>query len=213
MLAYLRRNLKYALPGNWRAGAKAAYRRAFRSGVLFSADELGMASMLPAQKLDCILELVRPRSVLDVGCGTGKSLAYFRERGIEAIGIEASREAIRSSGPLACFIWHHDLRNPTDLGRDFDLLWCFEVAEHIHPQFVETFVDTLVRHSRVIAMSAAPPGQGGEGHFNEQPQTYWVAKFAQRNYCLHPDWTRAMQTIPEFYSRNMMVFISESGAA
>ena len=67
-------------------------------------------------------------------------------------------------------------------------------------------MDSLVRYSKVVALSAAPPGQGGEGYFNEQPQGYWVAKLADRGYALHAEWTAAMQEIDEFYSENMMVF-------
>ena len=76
-----------------------------------------------------------------------------------------------------------------DLRKSFDLVWCFEVAEHIHPKFVDIFVNNLTRHSKVVALSAAPPGQGGEGHFNEQPKSYWEKKFADRGYALHAAWT------------------------
>jgi hypothetical protein len=136
-ISYARRNMRYAWPSNWRAGAKAAYRRLSKSGVLFSTDDLGMASLSPNQKIDRM---------------------------------------------------------------------CFEVAEHIHPDYVETFLDSLVRHSDTIAMSAAPPGQGGEGHFNEQPRSYWIAKLAVRGYRLHEEWTNELRAVNEFYSDNMMIF-------
>ena len=164
-----------------------------------------MCSLLPVRKVDRIVGLVRARTILDVGCGTGRTTVYLHQRGFETLGIEASGVAIRSS-ERPDLIHQHDLRLPLDLKKSFDLIWCFEVAEHIHPKFVNTFVDSLVRHSKVVALSAAPPGQGGEGHFNEQPQGYWVAKFADRGYALHAEWTAAMQEIDEFYSENMMVF-------
>ena len=53
-----------------------------------------MANMLPAKKLDKLIELLRPGSLLDVGCGAGASLKYLRERGIDVLGIEASKAAI-----------------------------------------------------------------------------------------------------------------------
>jgi 2-polyprenyl-3-methyl-5-hydroxy-6-metoxy-1,4-benzoquinol methylase len=183
----------------------AAYRRLSKSGVFLYKKELGMCSLLPARKVDEIVRLVRPTTILDVGCGTGRTTVYLHERGFETVGIEASPIAIRAS-ERPDLIRLHDLRFALDLKRFFDLVWCFEVAEHIHPRFVETFVDSLVRHSKVIALSAAQPGQGGEGHFNEQPQSYWKAKFADRGYVLHEEWTQAVQRIDEFYSENMMVF-------
>ena len=164
-----------------------------------------MCSLFPVRKVDQIVNLVRPKTILDVGCGTGRTTVYLHQRGFETLGVEASGIAIRSS-ERPDLIRQHDLRFALDLGQFFDLVWCFEVAEHIHPKFASTFVDSLVRHSNVIALSAAPPGQGGEGHFNEQPQSYWEAKFADRGYALHDEWTAAMQTVNEFYSENMMVF-------
>jgi len=206
---YVARNFRYVLPKNWRAGAKAVYRRVSKSGVLFAADELGMASLHPARKVSRIIELVNPRSVVDMGCGTGATLAQFIEMGIDAVGIEASRAAIRASDNPG-LIRRHDLRSPLDLGRRFDLVWCFEVAEHIHPSHVDTFVDNLCRHSDIVALSAAPPGQGGEGHFNEQPPAYWMRMFEMRGYPLHTEWTAQMRAVDEFYSGNMMVFGSSS---
>jgi SAM-dependent methyltransferase len=204
-ISYVRRNLSYAWPTNWRAGAKAGYRRLFKSGVLFSTEDLGMASLCPDQKIDRILSLVLPKSVLDVGCGTGRTLLEIKRRGIAVIGVEASSAAIRASD-CPDLVVRHDLRQPLDLNRRFDLVWCFEVAEHIHPNYVETFLDSLVRHSDTVAMSAAPPGQGGEGHFNEQPRCYWIAKLASRGYRLHKGWTDELRAVNEFYSDNMMVF-------
>lgn len=186
-------------------GAMAAYRRLSKSGVFLREQELGMCSLLPARKVDEIVRLVKPRTILDVGCGTGRTTVYLTEHGFETLGIEGSAIAIRRS-ERPDLIRRHDLRVALDLKRLFDLVWCFEVAEHIHPKFVNTFVDTLVRHSKVVALSAAPPGQGGEGHFNEQPQSYWEAKFADRGYALHTEWTTSMQQVAEFYSKNMMVF-------
>ena len=203
--SYVGRNLHYLLPWEWRAGAIAAYRRLSKSGVFLRESELGMCSLHPVRKVNRIVDLVKPRTILDVGCGTGRTTVYLQKRGFETLGVEASRIAIRSS-ERPDLIRQHDLRFALDLRQGFDLVWCFEVAEHIHPKFVNTFVDSLVRHSKVIAISAAPPGQGGEGHFNEQPQCYWEAKFADRGYALHAEWTAAMQNVDEFYSENMMVF-------
>jgi cyclopropane fatty-acyl-phospholipid synthase-like methyltransferase len=210
-LRYIGRNLHYLLPWEWKAGVIAVYRRSFKNGVMLRKNELGMCSLNPIQKVDLIVHLVNPKTILDVGCGTGKTTVYLHKRGFEVLGIEASHLAIRHS-ERPDLIRQHDLRQALDLKRYFDLIWCFEVAEHIHPKYVDTFLDSLVHHSGVIALSAAPPGQGGEGHFNEQPKSYWVEKFAERGYELHDEWTEAMCNTKEFYSENMMVFTGHSPA-
>jgi SAM-dependent methyltransferase len=205
---YVHRNLKYSAPHNWRAGAKAVYRRVSKSGILFAEDELGMAALHPVRKAALIVELAKPATVIDFGCGTGYTLGQFVEMGLTGLGIEASSAAIRAS-KYRHLINRQDLRRQFDLGRRFDLAWCFEVAEHIHPKYVEVFIDNLCRHSDLVTLSAAPPGQGGEGHFNEQPQAYWVNKFSSRGYNLHEQWTLALRAVPEHYSDNMMAFVAD----
>ena len=44
------------------------------------------------------------------------------------------------------------------------------------------FVSDLCRHGNIVLFSAAPPGQGGENHINEQPYGYWRALFYELGY-------------------------------
>ena len=64
-----------------------------------------------------------------------------------------------------------------------DLVWSCEVAEHIVPERVDFFVDTLA-NGRVVAMTHALPGQGGHHHVNCQPAEYWISKMSERGYSL-----------------------------
>lgn len=212
MLQYLRRNIRYARPENWSRAAKVLKRKITRSGILDDPADIGMANMLPAKKLDKLLELFAPATLLDVGCGAAASLKYVRGKGVDALGIEASAAAIRASGASE-FIRRHDLRKPLDLHRTFDVVWSFEVAEHLHARHADQFVDALARHGDLVVMSAAPPGQGGEGHLNEQPPSYWIEKFRNRGMALHEEWTEEFRSVPEFYSENMMVFVADGQSA
>ena len=113
-LAYISRNLTYILPWKWKAGAKAVYRRLSRSGIFLSKNELAMCSLHPILKVDRIVELVNPRSILDIGCGTGKTTVYLHQHGFDAFGVEASSVAIRNS-ERPDLIYQHDLRVALDL--------------------------------------------------------------------------------------------------
>jgi hypothetical protein len=62
------------------------------------------------------------------------------------------------------------------LGR-FDVCLCIEVAEHLSPEAAPRLVEGLTRLSDTIVFSAATPGQGGVGHINEQPHSYWHELF------------------------------------
>jgi SAM-dependent methyltransferase len=207
-VAYLHRNFHYILPSQWKAAAKALYRRFSRSGIFISEDEMPMCSLFPERMLSKVVARFSPKSVLDVGCGTGKALEFFLSKGIDAVGIEGSAIA-RAKSLHPDRIIPCDLRKPVHLGRTFDLVWCFEVAEHIHFRFTDVFVQTIARHAPVFVISAAPPGQGGEGHFNMQPKTYWIAKAADVGFKLDSEATAELANTREFYSDNIMVFVRE----
>jgi hypothetical protein len=72
-----------------------------------------------------------------------------------------------------------------DLKRKFDLVQSLEVAEHLPNAASRRFVEALITHSRgLVFFSAAVPGQGGEGHVNEQPYEFWRELF--RSFGYHP---------------------------
>jgi hypothetical protein len=78
-----------------------------------------------------------------------------------------------------------DLREPLSLDRKFDLVQSLEVAEHIDGARADVFVESLTRHGDVVLFSAAIPGQGGNGHVNEQWPSYWIGKFADAGFTLY----------------------------
>jgi hypothetical protein len=59
-------------------------------------------------------------------------------------------------------------------------------------------------------MSAAQPGQGGVGHFNEQPPEYWISKMASVGYTLDEALTQRLQATPDEYAANMLAFRHEA---
>src|SRR5438874_8772320 len=79
-----------------------------------------------------VIELVQPRSVIDVGCGSGSWLAVFKEHGIlDVLGVDGNyvdRSVLEI--PEEQFL-PYDLRNPFEIYRQFDLVVSLEVAEHI----------------------------------------------------------------------------------
>lgn len=189
--------------------AKSKY-DAFQSVLLkdstfLNADDLYMCSLFPAEIINQIINEFNPKSVLDVGCGTGVSLEYFLKLNIDAIGVENSRLAIRKSNVRERIITHN-LKKELDLKKKFDLVWSFEVIEHIHPQFERIFLDTLVRHSDRVIISAARPGQGGHGHFNEQLPNYWMKRFSDLQFQLNYEMTERLKKINETHSENLLVF-------
>lgn len=164
-----------------------------------------MASLFPKEILDKIIELFRPKSILDIGCGVGVSLDYFISKGINAAGIEGSQIAIsRARHPR--LIIRHNLEKELNLNKKFDLIWSFEFVEHIQPKFVDNLLKIFSNHSDKIVMSAAGPEQGGDGHLNEQPKIYWIKQFEKYGYKFNNDKAEELSKIDAPYSKNMLVF-------
>jgi SAM-dependent methyltransferase len=133
-------------------------------------------------------------SVADFGCGTGVYVKTFRHSGVDAVGFEYSdigrRWARERSG---VDVQPFDLRTFADAGRAFDLALSLEVAEHLEPQLALRLVDVCCAHAPTVIFSAARPGQGGQGHINPQPKSYWIERFAERGYHFDQARTRALQ--------------------
>ena len=133
--------------------------------------------------LPFVQELVRPESVLDVGCGSGEWSRAWNELGVADVAlvdnhIDQSILAIRSADFTAV-----DLTKETMvLGRRFDLVSCIEVGEHLPESAAGRLVKLLVDHGDVVLFSAAIPGQGGVHHVNEQWPKFWIDLFATRDF-------------------------------
>lgn len=181
------------------------YRKITKNGIFIFKDELIAASTLPLKLIDKTVELFNPKTVLDLGCGTGKSLDYFLSKGIAVTGVEGSKIAIceaRHSELIVLFNLEKELR----LDKKFDLIWSFEFVEHIHPKFTDNLLKTFSNHSDRIVLSAARPGQGGNGHFNEQPGSYWIEKFEKYGYRFDEEKSEELKSLNEQYAENMLVF-------
>lgn len=164
-----------------------------------------------------VCELVRPRSVLDVGCGSGAWAAACAQHGVqEVFGVDGEYvDRSRLMIPPDCFR-ACDLREPLDLGRRFDLVISLEVAEHVPAGRAEVFVQSLVRHADVLFFSAAIPFQGGRGHVNEQWPAWWAERFRAHGYepidCLRRRvWNDAR--VKWWYSENALLYATPDAIA
>ncbi|WP_316148612.1 class I SAM-dependent methyltransferase [Cupriavidus sp. BIC8F] len=155
-----------------------------------------------------------PASVVDIGCGAGAWLNIHSKLGVsEVIGIDG--DYVDRSVLLFdhCNFIPMDISQPFDIGRNFDLVQCLEVAEHLPLECSEVLVGNLVRHGKKILFSAAAPGQGGENHINEQRYDYWRDLFARREYFLF-DFIRPRvagnSEVEPWYRYNMLFFVHVS---
>lgn len=161
-----------------------------------------------------VMELLGPRSVVDVGCGLGTWLSAFADHGVKEIlgldGAYVDRESLEI--PADCFL-PFDLAKPLRLDRRFDLVVSLEVAEHLAPECAETFVDSLTRLAPMILFSAAIPFQEGQHHVNEQWPEYWSRQFQRRGFATFDCFRSRIwgdDRVQWWYRQNLLLFVDEA---
>lgn len=155
-----------------------------------------------------------PESALDVGCGTGDLLEALRERGCRVQGLEHSDAAIEAVRRRGIPVWKCDLEQALpESSERFDVVVSLEVAEHLPESRAIPFVTLLTRSAPWVVLTAAAPGQGGTDHVNEQPPSYWHAKFSTNGYEYEERMTNRWRTtwealggVAPWYSQNLMIF-------
>lgn len=164
------------------------------------------AAVVPA-----VVELLGPRSVVDVGCGVGEWLKAFADGGVaEVLGVDGAyvkRANLRIAPQQFC---EADLTQPPVLGRPFDLAVCLEVAEHLDEAPGRQLVAWLTTLAPVVLFSAAIPKQSGQDHRNEQWPDYWQAVFARHGFvavdCLRERFWDDPR-VAWYYAQNMILYV------
>ena len=157
-----------------------------------------------------VLEIARPQSVIDVGCGRGAWLSAFRKGGVNDIqGVDG--DYVDTSSlliPQECFS-AVDLSKPFVLSGRYDLAVCLEVAEHLPAAMADVLVRQLTAVAPLIVFSAAIPGQGGTNHVNERPPSYWRELFEAHGFMMFDPIRPAILTdsrIAWWYRQNIVVY-------
>jgi SAM-dependent methyltransferase len=140
------------------------------------------------QIVSVLFDFLHPTSVVDFGCGLGNFILEFEKNGVEKVlgidGVWAKKDPLFKIKKEAAFL-AGDLTQPVELDQRYDLALCLEVAEHLPAIAASQLVESLTKWSDRIVFSAAPPGQGGIHHVNEQWMEYWEEKFAVHDFVVH----------------------------
>ena len=113
------------------------------------------------------------RSVLDVGCGRGYSVLFFKSLGCAVKGIDGSKEAAETQLIGRDFVLTDYTLGPAPIEESFDLAWSCEFVEHVEEKFMGNYLQDFCR-ARFLAMTFAGPGQPGHHHVNCRPAEYWI---------------------------------------
>jgi hypothetical protein len=162
--------------------------------------------------LDHLFRQHKPTSMLDVGCGLGVWLARAREKGVASLrgldGPWVNSSSLRIDAEQFERIDFEASDWPEV--RNVDLALSLEVAEHLSPTAGDRLVKYLCESSPVVLFSAAIPCQGGEGHRNEQWQSFWAERFHAYGHEPYLFIRRAVWNDPRvslWYQQNIALYV------
>jgi SAM-dependent methyltransferase len=177
----------------------------------------GVSARSARHLLPIVLDALEPKSVVDIGCGTGAWLAEFLRLGVsDATGVDGAYVAAETLLIPATAYRAQDIAQRFDLGRRYDLAVCLEVGEHIPKASSATLVANIVAHAPMVLFSAAVPGQGGQDHINEQPLEFWRDLFAQEGFVAFDAFRpllRGARDVDPWYRNNVLLYVREDTVA
>jgi SAM-dependent methyltransferase len=162
--------------------------------------------------LPFVNDILHPKSIIDIGCGTGEWLKVWNEdfkiediKGVEGPYINLNLIKI---DPEKLSI--QDLKLSYSEPRNYDLAMSLEVGEHLPKESSEEFIKTLTKLSDFVLFSAAVPGQEGTYHINEQYPEYWALIFHKFGF-VPVDYFRELlwrvSGIEYWYKQNILLYV------
>jgi hypothetical protein len=130
---------------------------------------------------DAIIRRINPKTALDVGCAMGMLVEAFRDRGVEACGLDLSEYAIgQVREDIRPYCRVATLLDP--IPDHYDLIISIEVLEHIEPRLAEKAISNLTAAGQDILFSSTPFDYKEGSHFNTQSPEYWADLFAGQGF-------------------------------
>ena len=111
-----------------------------------------------------------PHAVLDLGCGPGRDLAYFKSQGLKAVGLDGSAEFVEMARTeTGCEVLHQNFIE-IDLPENyFDGIFANASLFHVPSNELPTVLGKLFVSLKIggILFSSNPRGDNQEGSFQD----------------------------------------------
>ena len=164
-----------------------------------------------------LIEIFDPKTLLDVGTGSGAWAWTAKNHGIKSLGIDGGYVPLKSRLLEPEEFIEEDLSaqwfEKIEAYGLFDITLCLEVAEHIPSTKAQHFIAQLIKTSNVIVFSAAIPYQGGTHHVNENWIKFWDSHFEQHDF-IRLDLFRSKfwnsGEINFWYRQNLFLYVKKS---
>ncbi len=145
-----------------------------------------------------IIDMTHPQRVLDVGGAYGYIVKRLLDKGIYAVCMEVSEWCKEQKIVPDNFVLH-DLRDVPYPFKDkeFDVLYCEGVLEHIEDEYIESVITEFERvsHERVLALTFdwhvkekpySPESAEAPGHINLHNNNWWFKRMPKQTWLFLP---------------------------
>ena len=140
----------------------------------------------------------RPKTVLDYGCGMGQFVRVFEMMGIDAFGSEPSEFALQYK--------FHPKISGVHLIRDYDLILCMDVLEHVPIEEIDSFLKHMKNASTLnqfdivfsICFKGTDDFEKDPTHITCRTREWWEYKLRKAGFLIFEppkDWLWHPQTI------------------
>jgi len=174
----------------------------------FRSGPIGDPDTYDPEVWELLYKMYSPTSVIDVGCGEGHVLNYFKKLGVKKIlGIDGTR-AVYEKSPVAEDILIVDFYKgafiPTET---YDLAWSSEFVEHVSEDCIKNYFYIFLK-SKYVVMSHALENQGGHHHVNCKNEQYWIHLFENNKFVYLTEETKQLRNISvaKYIKQNIKIF-------
>jgi SAM-dependent methyltransferase len=129
-------------------------------------------------------------TMLDIGCGPGENVIAAVEHGIKAFGVDGTDIIPK----LENFQQIDYRKHCSTFDIKFDLGWSIEFLEHVEEDYGSIYIQDFAK-CKILIVTAAPPGWGGKGHVNEQPEQYWIDFFENAGFLFDKEKTKQIRQV------------------
>lgn len=133
------------------------------------------------------------KSMVEIGSGLGDTVRWFRNHGVDALGIDGEQQAHEATGGIL-----HDYTTGPRIVAECDLVWSAEFVEHVEERYLENFMATF-RCGRRVGLTHAQPGDAGHHHVNCRSSRYWIKVFEEHGFEHDAFYTRVLKSTVPFH--------------
>lgn len=141
------------------------------------------------------LEAVTGKTLLDIGCGWGEALLFFRSKGLDCYGFDPASDAIAYGKQRGLNIVEAGLDTMNVFSHTFDIVTLFNVLEHLSDpvRILQEIYETVLKPGGILVIDV--PNEFNvfqvAGRDTHNLPDWWVAPPAHLNY-FNPKTLRAL---------------------